>query len=212
MVEREERTLAAALASAWSHFKWVVGLRDPSELSVEDFRLELAELGLLGRAFGPEEYRAALEEYLGVEITVEELPDAEGGAVAGELAAEGNLAEVVYDDPTGRALVLVRESLRYRPWPAYELSVFHELSHLAAGHPLRVKRARGNGTGSRFRALGAGRLARGERSVLSGDEERGFEGLKSDVLEPEARKRAKWLVLAGTCPEAFEADKADRLT
>jgi hypothetical protein len=137
--------------------------------------------------------------------------------VAGELAAEGNLAEVVYDDPTGRALVLVRESLRYRPWPAYELSLFHELSHLAAGHPLRVKRARGNGTGSRFRALGAGRLARGEPSVLSGNEERGFEErgfeeLKREVLEPEARKRAKWLVLAGTCPEAFEADKADRLT
>jgi hypothetical protein len=124
----------------------------------------------------------------------------------------GDLAEVVYDDPTGKALVRVRESLRYRPWPAYELSLFHELSHLAAGHPLRVKRAQGNETGSRFRALGTSRLARREPSVLSGNEERGFEELKSEVLEPEARKRAKWLMLAGTCPEAFEAEKADRLT
>lgn len=202
--------IISPFASLWSHLKEVAGLRDPSELTLEDFRLELAELGLLGWAFGPEEYRAALEERLGIEISVEELPDAEGGALASQLAAEGNLAEVVVDEGPSKALVLVRESLCYQPWPAYELSIFHELSHLAAGHPLRTKRALRTGArGGRVRGLGP-QLTRRELVFPASSEESGK--LVQEVFESEARRRAKWLVLAGTCPKAFEAEKADRIT
>ncbi len=184
-------------------------MRGSSEFTLEDFRLELAELGLLGRGFGPEEYRAALEERLGIEISVEELPDVEGGALAGRLAAEGNLAEVAVDEGASKALVLVRESLRYQPWPAYELSVFHELSHLAAGHPARTKRALRSGARSAVDGLGL-QLTR-RCSAFPGSSGESVE-LVQEVFESEARRRAKWLVLAGTCPKAFEAEKADRIT
>lgn len=199
----------APFASVWEHLKEVGGLRDPSKLSIEDFRLELAELGLLGKGFGPDEYRAALEEHLGIEIHVENLPDLEGGAFAGELAAGGILAEVIVEEESGNAVVLVWESLRDLPWPAFELAVFHELSHLAAGHPLRVKR-RARGKGARmFRAMGP-RLASREAPTVTDVAE--LDELKGKVLEPEARKRAKWLVAAGTVPKAFEGEKANRLT
>lgn len=188
--------IVGPFASLWSHLKETAGLRDPSELTLEDFRVELAGLGLLGKSFGPEEY-PALEQSLGIEIWIEELPD--------RLAKEGDLAEVVVDEGLGKAFILVRESLRYRPWPAYELSIFHELSHLAAGHPLRVRRSEGNGTRRRFRVLRS-RLAKRDPSSF------GYAAGLQESLETEARKRAKWLVLAGTCPGAFEADKADRLT
>lgn len=197
-------------ASFGAHLKEILGLwRDPSELTLEDFRLELAGLGLLGRRFGPEEYRAALEKHLGIEIHVEGLPDAQEGALAEQLVEEGILAEVVISEESGDAIVLVRESLRGLPWPAYELSIFHELSHLAAGHPMRVKRVRENRVRNRFRTLGL-RVARREPLVsLDGEK---VEELKREVLEPEARSRAKWLVLAGTAPRAFEAENANRLT
>lgn len=204
--------LVTLFVPLWFHLKEVAGLHDPSELTLEDFRLELAELGLLGRSFGPEEYRVALEKRLGIEISVEELPDAEGGPLAGQLAAEGNLAEVVVDEESGHAVILARESLRDRPWPVYELGIFHELSHLAAGHPLRVKQALGTGkkSGRWFRRL-ASRLAlqAPEGATNREDVEQPRE---EEVFEPEARKRAKWCVLAGTCPDAFEAERANRLT
>jgi hypothetical protein len=45
---------------------------------------------------------------------------------------------------------------------------------------------------------------------LASEEE--LEDLKQKVFEPEARKRAKWLVLAGAFPKVFEAEKVNRLT
>ena len=41
--------LRSVFRSMRIHLKEVVGMRGPSELTLEDFRLELAELGLLGR-------------------------------------------------------------------------------------------------------------------------------------------------------------------
>lgn len=119
-------TLSGSLRS---HLKELFGLNDPSKLTLEDLRLELTELGLLGKPFGPEEYRTVLEGRLGIEIHLEELPDVERGALTGLLGAEGNLAEVVIDEESGNAVVLVWESLHYQPWPAsYALSIFHALS------------------------------------------------------------------------------------
>lgn len=203
------KEVAAPFAAIWSHLKEVGGMHSPEELTEEDFRLELADLGLLGRPFGPEEYRRALEERLGVEIHIEEIPaEAEGVILRGAPARNGDMAEVVIDGETGRAVVVVRESLRAAPWPAYELSLFHELSHLAAGHQLRVARD----PRRRFRSLET-RLAAGEPPKMgSPAAPEDLERFEEEVLEPEARRRAKWLVLAGTCPRAFEAERANCLT
>ncbi len=200
--------IAAPLAGAWGRLKEAGGVgRGSAELTEEELRSELADLGLLGRAFGPEEYRRTLEERLGVEISIEEIPgEAEGTVLGG--SGSGNMAEVVICGETGRAVVLVRESLRAAPWPAYELSVLHELSHVAAGHQMRVMRD----PRRQFRSLGT-RLAAGEppkAGSLAASED--LERFEEKVLEPEARRRAKWLVLAGTCPRAFEAERANCLT
>ncbi len=59
--------IAAPLAGAWGRLKEAGGVgRGSAELTEEELRSELADLGLLGRAFGSEEYRRALEERLGV--------------------------------------------------------------------------------------------------------------------------------------------------
>lgn len=200
--------LLALLVSVWSHLKEIGGLSGPSKLTLEDFLLELADLGLLGERFGPEEYRAELEKDLGIEILVEELPDLRQGGLVSEVISEGNLAELVYGEETLQAVIIIRESLRYRPWPTYDLVLYHELSHLAAGHHLRAKRARSY-KGSPFRRLNFW-SARRTPAVPQDLEE--FEELKEKVFEPEARKRAKWLVLAGTCPDVLEADKLNRFT
>lgn len=86
--------LTGPLTDAWSRLREAGGVgRGPAaELTEEELRSELADLGLLGRAFGPEEYRRALEERLGVEISIEEIPvEAEGTVLGGSVS--GNMAE-----------------------------------------------------------------------------------------------------------------------
>lgn len=129
--------LGKTLRSVGDHLKEIGGFNGSLELIREDLRVELARFNLLGKKFTVSEYLAALEEGLGVEITIEEVPDSGSEIWNADLVAEGNLAEVAYNEERREALILVRESLRRAPWPAYELAVYHELSHLAAGHPSR---------------------------------------------------------------------------
>ncbi len=208
------RGVYESLKIVGAHLLEVSGFRSPSR---EDFRVELAGLGLLGRRFGPVEYASALEEALGVRISLEEFPDVSFALAGRELLEEGTLAEVFYGEATREALVLVRESLKMRPWPAYELAVYHELSHLAAGHPVKV-RAEARGGRRRLRALPVAVARSGPRSGEAAEGRRGRGGekvlaeLARRVYEPEAKRRARWLVLAGSYPEVFEGIGADRLT
>ena len=184
----------------FSHLTELVDRKGPS---LADFRAELATLGLLGVRFTPEAYAAALGNRLEIEITIAEYPDAQSTLMGSEAAREGNLAEIAYNADRNEAVVLVRESLKRYPWPSYELQVYHELSHLAAGHPLRVaKRGRASEI---FQSLGT-RLA---RRVPGGG---AVEGGMLSSQEEEASKRAKWLVLAGASPDVFAGDDTDRLT
>lgn len=203
-------SLAKPFAAVLAHLKKAGGWRGPSEVSREDFRLELAELGLLGRAFSPGEYRACLEKKLGVEILIEEIPDERNALIISELVLEGIMAEVVYSEDLRRAMVLVRESLRYQPWPAYELSLFHELSHLAAGHPVRLAHARRKKERQGVR-LGSLRSRLGRRSLARYQDAQYVDELRREVFEPEAQKRAEWLVLACTHPVVFEGEGADQV-
>lgn len=154
-------------------------------------RVELARLDLLGRAFTPEDYLEALGRELGVEIALKDYPDCGQGMVSGEAPPEDVLGEVNYDESNGRVIILVRESLKRRPWPAYELCVLHEGSHLAAGHHLRRDKLR-------MRPLGEGATGSPEIRKLA-------------KYEDEARIRAKWLLLASMAPEAFENEGINRI-
>ena len=191
-----------------AHLKEVAGFGDPS---LEDFRLELARLGLLGRSFGPLDYARTLEKHLGIRIVVEEFPDTRLALARRGVLEEGTLAEVFYAEERGEALILVRESLRMRPWPAYELVLYHELSHLTARHPVRLKY--GDEIGRVRKAVGIS--ARAARIVRRRAEDRGNPRddveLREKVYEPEAKRRARWLLLAGEYPDFFEREGADRL-
>lgn len=141
---------------------------DASVLFREKVREELAESGLLGGTFTPDDYRRALQSRLDTKITIEEVPDVGESRWRVALEAAGHGAEVAYSPERGEAVVLVRASLRRGPWPTFDLTLYHELSHLAAGHHLT-------------RTNGLWRLRKG----------------KPESLEVEARHRANWLVVAG---------------
>lgn len=200
------RGLGGAFRSVVSHLKEVGGFNGPLDRTREDLRAELASLGLLGKRFGIEEYRAALEKRLGIGIEIEEVPD-RGTAWSDEFAAEGIIAEVLYNSERREALILMRDSLREEPWPAYELAVFHELSHLAAGHHLRILEAwrRTEGSVLEWLTLGLGEGSPGFEA--DGNSARSI----TEAFEVEARNRAKWLVFAGMFARAFASEGADRV-
>ncbi|QIN78465.1 hypothetical protein GBA65_07960 [Rubrobacter marinus] len=202
-------SLTKAYRLLGKHLKEIAGFGGPS---MDDFRLELAELNLLGRAFGPLDYARALEKHFCIRIEIEDFPDVRLENARREAMREGTLAEVFYAEERGEALVLVRESLRMRPWPAYDLALYHELSHVAARHPERIKDGDGLGrlaNGGRFLA-GASKLVR--PATAGGGKREDREELREKVYEPEAKRRARWLVLASTYPNFFEKDGANRLS
>ncbi len=162
----------------------------------------MATLGLLGREFTPEEYAQALGHYLGITVVIAEYPDVSSALMRGEILKEGHLAEVVYNANRNEAVFLVRESLKHYPWPTYELQLYHELSHIVAGHPLEI---RGDGrVMEMIKSLGV-RLAQRPPRMDSTEE-------RHVLQEEEAKKRAKWLILAATWPDIFATEDTNRLT
>ncbi len=104
-------------------------------LSPEEFQGELALLGLSGREFVPREYAEILGEKLGIEITICVLPDDHYPELTLKMARAGKVAELSYSEDLLSATILVPSSL---PSIVRTLSVYHELGHVAAGHPLEV--------------------------------------------------------------------------
>ena len=201
-------SIVGALRHIGFHLREVAGLGRPS---LEDFQIELANLGLLGKRFTPIDYARALGDRFGIGITIEAFPDLGIGLAKRDVLEEGTLAEVFYNEDLREAVILVRESLRYRPWPAYELKLYHELSHLAAGHPVRIRMGGEMGRKHRFAHMPRDlRLAR--RPAISLASQNEIEKLVREVYEPEARRRAKWLVFAGTVPDVFEKEGTNRVT
>ena len=107
-----------------------------SFITPENFQEELIVLGLSGRKFGTEDYATALSAVLDISISVHVIPDADYPELARRLALSGRLGEVRYSDELGLAVVFVPESL---PPLVSDLTVFHELGHLAAGDLLTVQ-------------------------------------------------------------------------
>ena len=99
-------------------------------ITPEEFQEELIILGLSGKTFGPEDYVSALSGFLGISISIHVIPDVDHPELARQLALSGRLGEVRYSDDLRLAAILVPESL---PPLVFDLTVFHELGHLAAG-------------------------------------------------------------------------------
>ncbi len=79
----------------------------------------------------------SISAHLGISISVHVIRDAHHPELARRLALSGRLGEVRYSDDLHLAVVLVPESL---PPLVFDLTVFHELGHLAAGDLLTLQR------------------------------------------------------------------------
>lgn len=214
-------------------------------LTRADFVERLRTWGLLGRTFREAEGVAAVARSLPHPVQVLDYPDVSEPDVEGAHARaegypqgllDGCLAEVAYHEGRGEALILVRESLRYRPWPLRELCVYEELAHLVLGHPARLIRAatpRPPGP-ARIRGLSVSdarkKLLRPGRptepapdavpeavpdavpdAVAVGTVEPDVVW-RSEVAEPEARQMARWLVVASVEPGVFAPPPSRRYT
>src|SRR5215211_1073705 len=119
--------------------RWLSGSRfgtdsidtNPSPVSPEEFQDELVTLGLSGKLFTPATYAAALEAYTGLRIRFRSLCDQQWPQFSRGLARSGTMAELIYSsDPPG-VTILLPGSL---PPLLFNLTAYHELAHLAAGH------------------------------------------------------------------------------
>lgn len=96
----------------------------------EEFQEELVVLGLSGKKFSPEDYAEALEQHLGVKISLCVFSDEDHPELKQALVRSGKVAECCYSREQKAAAVLVPASL---PLLARTLALYHELGHLAAG-------------------------------------------------------------------------------
>lgn len=148
------------------------------------FQQELRVLGLYGRPFGWEEYRDRLAVHLGIEIRVVFVDEDQNAVLHMVLAQEGSPGLVKRDEETGDALVLVLASLDDL---ARTLVVFHELSHVAGGHPVPTDESAGASPDG-----GAAEFWDPPMSVLGGPAPR-----DEDLCERDARLRAELALQAG---------------
>jgi hypothetical protein len=123
----------AAVAGAWAEASSGTRSAESSFTTPEEFELELAELGLSARTFGPRDYALALERRLGIRIVLEIMNDAQHPEFLRRLALSGRIAETHYLPERRAAVVLLPASL---PPLVLALAALHELSHLAAGDHL----------------------------------------------------------------------------
>jgi hypothetical protein len=123
----------AALTGAWAEASSGTRRTEPPFTTPEEFELELLELGLSGKTFGPRDYARALERRLGIRIVLEVMNDAQHPEFLRRLTLSGRLAETHYLPERRAAVVLLPASLSPL---VLALTALHELSHLAAGDHL----------------------------------------------------------------------------
>lgn len=101
------------------------------EITFPEFLEELEMLGLKGERFGPEAYRIALSWYLNIEIEVVLVSDLENIEAQRAFVERDDTAILLFWSEKQHAIIFVLESL-----PELEMTaaIYHELSHLAAGH------------------------------------------------------------------------------
>lgn len=104
-------------------------------VTFSEFIEELDDLGLKGKPFGPQQYLRALEDYLGITINVTVIPDQDDAELRRAFLEEGHMAVSWYRPEWNIVHIFVLSSLSPLEMSA---AVYHELSHVAAGHQLRT--------------------------------------------------------------------------
>lgn len=153
-------------------------------------------LGLKGKCFGPSEYAHALAAYLRIQIEIEIVDDAEDPRWTRGLVEAGHTACLWYDERSGAARIFVVGSL-----PPLEMTAaaYHELGHLAAGHPLACYGP--DGTASGYRKILSRRLARRAPAA------------RTVTMEKEARLREDYAMTAGALGSlCFEDESLGQLS
>lgn len=163
-------------------------LKDYAErvVSLQDYARELSLLGLTGRSFTAEMYAEALEQHLGLRISITRTPNN-----AGNDADIRKLGATSYDVENG--LVAISVPLRLGWW-LYQYALHHELGHVAAGHPLPIRSQDGEIAGFKEPANRIGRrppAARASATKLPN-------GMRLRLVEAEAELRARRGMLAGS--------------
>jgi hypothetical protein len=183
------------LAGLWRPFR-NLGAAQPrvegtrSLLTAAEFQEELANLGLSGRRFEPEDYADALGDYLDISITVHVIPDSWYPELSRLLALSGRLGELRYSEPMNLAVILVPGSL---PPLVLTLTILHELGHLAAGDLLIEPDDQPDEDdldpyGATFETLP---LKKGKKLA------RGYPFARESLREREANLRASYALFAG---------------
>lgn len=197
----------ATMMRRFAHRIWTQAFFERA--SLEELQFMLAELDLLGRKFGPNDLRIELARYLGIAIEpFFHYPDLSVPVLGGEVLRQGTLAEVCYDPDNVCAIVAVRQSLWYRPWPAWELNLHHEMSHLALDHQIRF--VSGSSRGDYEFVPTAKRIVSRAHPNLSDAYE--LKRFREKVYEPEAHQWASWLVFAGNYPVLFQKERINQAT
>jgi hypothetical protein len=120
----------------------LLALTNRSIPTLDDYVAELPALGEV-ELRRVDDYKRALEDTIGVRIEIKELEDARLWEWQARLGRGNELAETHYHSGLGKVWVFVPESLKEEDSFLYIKTVYHELAHLAAGHPLRVAGAEG---------------------------------------------------------------------
>lgn len=100
----------------------------------EQWQAHLARLELFGTEFRVSRYLAALAAKDKQVIRVFDYPDEHSTLLRSWELEEGSFGIIARSKKDGVIKLSVRESLKYRPWPAYELALFHEIMHYVCDH------------------------------------------------------------------------------
>jgi len=111
-------------------------LFDRSLPSLEDYLAEMPDLDI-SRTASADEYVRALGIKLGIEIEVMRLDTEAHKDIETQLGRAPQVAEMLYDTEAGKALICIPPYVGKDDF-LYFKSLYHELSHLAAGHPIPV--------------------------------------------------------------------------
>ena len=106
------------------------------EVTLTGVLQDLKRLGLAGRYFGPLELARRLETRLDTRIRIAVIEDLDHPLLRRNLLYGGIRGGLLYAPETGAATVLVPSSAHPVEWAE---TIYHELSHLMAGHPLPVR-------------------------------------------------------------------------
>lgn len=101
---------------------------------LEQFKAHLSRLGLIGTEFDLPTYIAALERAENKTVLIRHLPDLQSSYLESVTLTDGDMAQYDRRRNDSNIRVTVRDSLSYRPWPEYELNVYHELMHHVCDH------------------------------------------------------------------------------